>query len=191
MEDTQTNTKPARTAADICRNLRLGRAARGLLREGQKPGDYLTVLVEKGEYIDALRFMANALGPREVVWWSCLCVRHTAGDAMPAREKEALRAAVQWVLRPTAENRQSAKQASESAGMSTPAGAAARAAFLAGGNAPARAAKTASAAVLLAAARGKPSERSLTYRQFVSVGIDVDTGKARWAARKQPKGAST
>jgi hypothetical protein len=176
--------KPTRRAVDLCAGLRLGRKAQALLGPELRPGDYLRLLVENKQFVDAIRFMARALPRRQRVWWVCLCVRHTARMPLPAPEAGALRAAVQWVLKPDEDQARLAKAAAAAAGLKTAAGCAARAAALANADKPAVAAKVAGAAVLLAVAQSKAAERSRTYQQYLSVGLDVSHGVARWDAKR-------
>jgi hypothetical protein len=65
---------------------------------------------------------------REAIWWGCMCLQHACGDSLSLTEKAACRAAVQWVLQPTEENRAAAKAPADKAGPTNPAGALAAAA---------------------------------------------------------------
>lgn len=181
-------TVPERTAEEICKNVRMGMRARKLLTAGMKPGQFLTILVENRLYADAIRYMAHALLNREAVWWACLCARAVEADAleaMPVEHRQALGAAVRWVLEPTEANRQAAGRSVEPAGTRTPAGAVARAAAFALGQVeppstgntppnPTLAARMAAASVLLAA---KSSDR---LRRSITLGLDVAYGHNRW-----------
>jgi hypothetical protein len=180
-------TAPDRTADEICRNVRIGMRARKLLVAGMKPGQFLTLLVEHRLYADAIRYMAHALLNREAVWWACLCARSGADalGAMPAGHRQALGAAVHWVLEPTEAHRQEAGRSVDAAGIRTPAGAVARAAaFALGQPAPpgpgatppnsVLAARMAAASVLLAA------KSSAQLRRFITIGLDIAYGHNRW-----------
>jgi hypothetical protein len=179
-----------RTAADICRPIRLGRKARTLLQDGQKPVAYLRLLVEHAQYVDALRLLAHGMLPRPAVWWGCLCARHAGGEDLPEPERAALFAAVAWVLLPNSANREAARTAAQAATLRTPAGCVAQAAYWSGTTAaPDRpvtpvnaelAAKLVATGVLLGAARSKAAERNWTYRQYIALGIDVDCGLNSW-----------
>lgn len=181
-------TDPERTADEICQNVRIGMRARKLLVAGMKPGQFLAVLVEHRLHADAIRYMAHALLNREAVWWACLCARAAEADAlesMQAEHRQALGAAVRWVLEPTEAHRQAAGRSVAPAGTRSPAGAVARAAAFAlgqpepsgPGNTPPNpilAARMAAASVLLAA---KSSDR---LRGFITIGLDVAYGHNRW-----------
>src|SRR4051812_18076716 len=180
-------TDPGRTAAEICGRFPLGLRARRLLKGGMKPGQYLTLLVENKLYADAIRYMAHSLLNREAVWWACLCARSQADalEALPPGQRRSLGAAVRWVLEPTEANRQEAGRSAEAAGTKTPAGAAARAASFALGQAhapgpgamppdPVLSARMAAAGVLLAA------NSSARLRRFITLGLDIAYGHNRW-----------
>lgn len=190
MGDGPKATAQPRTAVEVGQPIRLGSRARKLLTDHLKPGPYLALLVQERLFADAIRFMGSALLNREAVWWSCLCVRHVAGESPTPENRDALGAAVRWVLDPSEANRQAALMAALAAGSRSPAGCVARAAYFGVGSpptgpvaAPANpilTARLASAAVLLAAAQGKPGEVAANYRQYIAWGLDVSYGANRW-----------
>src|SRR4051794_21799720 len=95
----------ARTAAEVCERFTPGEPARGLLRPGLTPRQFLELLIEKEEVPDAVGFLAHALPKREAVWWACLCARSVAGEKPAAPISAALDAAEAWVADPVEENR--------------------------------------------------------------------------------------
>src|ERR1700694_1771337 len=97
----------AKTAAEICKHFQLGEEAQKLLRDNQAPRQFLDVLLEKKQYVDACRFLAHAL---------------------PKREAE------RWVAATTDATRRAAMPAAEAADIGTPAGCTAVAAFFSGGS---------------------------------------------------------
>src|SRR4051812_46357060 len=113
---------PAKRAAEVCGRFALGEVGKGLLRDDQTPRQFLDLLMEKGEYPDAVRFLAYALPKREAVWWACLCARTASGANPPAPIRAALNAAEVWASDPSEENRRAAMPAAEEAGFSTAAG---------------------------------------------------------------------
>jgi hypothetical protein len=125
---------PPRTAAEIGKLFPLGDEAKKLLRDGMTPRQYLDVLLEKQQFVDAVRFLAHVLPKREAVWWACLCARSAAGSGAPAPQTAALQAAERWVADPSEANRRAAQDAAEAAELGTPAGCAAMAAFWSGGS---------------------------------------------------------
>src|SRR6266536_3929242 len=91
----------AKSAVEICKLVPLGDEAKKLLRDGLTPRQYLDVLIEKQQYVDAVRFLAHALPKREAVWWACLCARKAVGPNPPAPIQAALQAAEKWVVDPS------------------------------------------------------------------------------------------
>ena len=181
----------AKTAAEVCKHFALGEEAKKLLREGLTPGQFLDTLIEKQQFVDAVRFLAHALPKREAVWWACLCTRAVAGLNVPPKIAAALASAEKWVVDPSEENRRAAMPAAEGAEFKTPAGCAAVAAFWSGGslgppNVPVvppgeyLTAHGVAGAVMLAALQSEPEKAPEKYRKFLAQGIEVAKGALRW-----------
>jgi len=181
----------ATKAAEICQHFQLGEAAKALLRDDLTPRQYLDVLMEKQQFMDAVRFLAHALPKQEAVWWGCLCARQVAGVDPPAKITAALQAAEAWVANPSEDNRRAAMPAAEAAELATPAGCAAMAAFWSGGslgppNTPVvppgeyLTAHAVGGAVMLAAVLTEPEHASEKYRTFLAQGTEVAAGTNRW-----------
>ncbi|HYT94445.1 MAG TPA: hypothetical protein VEL76_37365 [Gemmataceae bacterium] len=181
----------AKTAVEICKLFPLGDEAKKLLRDGLTPPQYLDVLIEKQQYVDAVRFLAHALPKREAVWWACLSVRAGLGTTLPAPQATALQAAERWVADPSETNRRAAETTAEAAGVGTPGGCTAMAAFWSGGSlAPPKApvvppGETLTAhgvvgAVLLAAVATEPQKAPDKHRKCLAQGIEVGNGTNRW-----------
>ncbi|HTP34812.1 MAG TPA: hypothetical protein VMJ75_21695 [Candidatus Acidoferrales bacterium] len=172
------------TAAQICSVAGLGKEALALLKEDHTPPAYMALLIEKGRFKDAIRFLAHAMPKREAVWWAWVCARRSAGTDVPPNIKASLDATEKWIAQPTDEHRRAAMAAAESADLGTPAGAAGAAAFFSSGSiAPADAApvppgpfltaKSVSASVLVAALSGEPEQAADNFRAFLNQGLDV------------------
>src|SRR4051794_21477337 len=86
------------SAAKICERFPISPEARVLLREGMSPQEYLDTLIDEGELVDAVQFLAHTLPKRQAVWWACRAADAT-GLTGPA--DAALRAADAWVAEPT------------------------------------------------------------------------------------------
>ncbi len=69
----------------------------------------LAELETKGALVDLLRVMAVLLPARERVWWACLAARDYIGPRGPD-DPPSLSASEAWVLDPTEENRDIARQ---------------------------------------------------------------------------------
>jgi hypothetical protein len=187
---------PARTAAEVCKRFALSEAAKPLLRETMAPRAFLDVLLQKGLYPDAIRFLAYALPKREAVWWASQCLRQAGPAGVP--QAAAIQAAETWAAAPTEENRRAAQPAADAAGLDSPAGCAALGAFFSGGSLapptvapvpPAEdlTAKCAAGAVLVAAVQKEPEKAAEKYRKFCALGIDVGNGTNRWKEAAAPR----
>jgi hypothetical protein len=124
----------ASTAAEICSRVYLDKAALDLLRPGMSPRGFVDALVEKGQYLAGIDFMAHVLPSREAIWWGCLCLHHTCGSKLEPWERRAYRLTVLWVLQPTEANRAATKQPAEVLGPASAAGCLAAAANQTGGS---------------------------------------------------------
>jgi hypothetical protein len=182
-----TKVKAAK-AAEICRQFELKEEARPLLQDRLTPREFLDALLAERQYQAAIPFVAHALPAREAIWWGCLCLRHVTKAPLPPPEEAACRAAVQWVLEPTEENRREALAPGQAAGVGTPAGALALAASWTGGSlsppnlppvppSPSMPAKGVAGAVLLAAAKAEPTRIADTQRLFVELGMELAEGR--------------
>jgi hypothetical protein len=187
-----TKAVEARTAQDICALAPLGPEALSLLQGQQSPADFFNALLEKGLYRDAVRFAAHLMQPAQAVWWGCVCVWEALKPNLAPKPAAALQAALRWVLEPGEPRRREAESAGKSAGVDTPAGALALAAFhtegsMAPANLPAvapppgLAAQTLSAAILLAAAQGPADQKEHRLRQFLSMAIEVSQNWDSWS----------
>ncbi len=177
----------AERAAEVCGRFAPGEVAKGFLREDQTPRQFLDVLIENGEFHDAVRFLAYALPKREAVWWACLCARTASGANPPASILAALNAAEAWASDPSEENRRAAMPVAEVVGFATPAGCAAISAFWSGGSlGPANlpvippdeslTAHGVSGSVILSAVMVEPEKAPEKFRVFLSQGIGVAEG---------------
>lgn len=193
----------AATAAEVCKNFDLKEEARPLLTETQTPRDFLEALLAHRRNAAAIEFLAHALPPREAIWWGCLCLQQASGSNLSPAEAAAAKAAVQWVLDPSEENRKAAQAPGEAAKVGTPAGCLAMAATWTGGSlappvpsphakappippvppGPYLPAKAVAGAVMLAAVKAEPARIIDTQRLFVELGIGVAEGKF---ARPEP-----
>ena len=193
--------KVLRSALELARDLPLSIAAKKLLLPHLLPPQLLKALVDEALYVDAIRFMAIALLPREAVWWACLCCRHTLEAVAPAPPVQllALRAAVNWVVQPLEVNLKAVTLTGAAAGPKTAAGCAALAASHGGmvsdvdqpviPTQPKALSNLAGAAVLLAAVAGPAANLDLNYRQFLALGIDVDLHHCHWGIKPGSKSA--
>ncbi|WP_406695987.1 hypothetical protein V5E97_33830 [Singulisphaera sp. Ch08] len=181
-----------KTPGELCQTIELGEASRELLRDDPTAKQFLRLLVETQEFPDAARFWAHALPKREAVWWACVCARIVMAEGAPLPQHVALEAAEAWCTDPTEENRRKTMPASDAAGLGTPAGCAAAAAFWSGGSlappdvpvVPPGEELTAhgvAGSVMLAAVRSEPEKAPEKYKTFFEQGLGVAEGTVRWS----------
>jgi hypothetical protein len=178
----------AASTAQICAHSELKKEARVLLHDGMGPREFVEALIENKQYIAGIDFIAHALPQQKAVWWGCLCLQHTAGNALSAPDKAACQAAVRWVLQPTEGNRAAAEAPAEAAGPASAAGRLATAVYLTGADiappdpppvspAPFAPAKAVAGAVKLASTKADPVKIAETQRLFVELGLGVADGR--------------
>ncbi len=174
-------------AAIICQDIQLDEQALSSLASDPSPSGFLAVLLERQLYPDAVRFLARALPKREATWWACICARSVIAATASTELQNALKAAEQWVYKPTEDNRRAAHAAAQATSFESPAAWAAMAAFWSDGSiAPEDApvvppadyltAKAVAGAVMLAAVMTQPEQASAKYRFFMEQGIDIANG---------------
>jgi hypothetical protein len=183
----------AKLAREVCTQFELSAEGKTLLDDQVSPDVFLDRLLENGHFADAIRLLSFALPKREAVWWSCQCVREClAGDASP-QALAAVKAAEEWVRKPTEENRWAAKEPGELVGFDKAAAWTAMGAFWSGGSmvpahlpamapGPTFSGMAVSGAILLAAAQNEPERAMDRFKQFIGYGVDIangGTGKPR------------
>jgi hypothetical protein len=185
------DSKPsAKTAAEICRWFPLSPVAAKLVRDDLAPAPFLKLLVEKGQFADAVRFLAHTMSKREAVWWACLCLRPQQGAVVPPGVMSAQQAVEAWVADPSDAKRRAAHAADKGEGVGPPLKVLCAAAFFSDGSmGPAElqpvlppehlAATTAANAIVLTAVV-EPAKMNAKFSQFLALGQEVAAGKNRW-----------
>jgi hypothetical protein len=164
-------------AEKICCAYPFGLHVRRLLSQTQEPGAFVDLLMHKGLYADAVRFVGHWLPERDGVWWASLCTWHMGRGRLRPDEHEALGAAVHWVWKPSPERQDTARAAAARIGFGNAAAGAARAASLAASGLSGRAV---AGAVLFAVQGSPPTERARLTQQFLLLGRNIARGKMRW-----------
>jgi hypothetical protein len=179
---------------EICESITLTPEARALIGADQTAEAVLEALSANGLYADAVRFLARGLPKREAVWWACLCARDRLPPNVSPQVAAALKAAEDWVYKPTEENRRAAMARAEAATFETPSSWAAVGAFWSGGSlSPAGnpvvppadhlTGVAVAGSVMLAATQTEPQHAAERYKQFLSYGINIaNGGRGREAA---------
>src|ERR1700730_10161015 len=84
---------PAQTAREICEGYQPAEKALELLRPEHTPRQFFDLLLAKELWVDAGRFLAQALARCEAVWWACVSVRQVSGSTATPKATVALAAA--------------------------------------------------------------------------------------------------
>jgi hypothetical protein len=179
------------SAEEVCRRFDASDDARALCSPGLSIHDFLTRLLQKGLFPDALSVAAHLLPNREAVWWGALCVWHACRPKPGEKVDAALRAVVTWLREPSEANRRAAKAAGEAVTAATPAGAVAMAAFYSEGSLsepelpevkppPSLAQTTVAAAVQLTASLAPPEQFESVCGYYVNMAVEVRNGKHPW-----------
>jgi len=160
----------------------------GPLLHGRPSSALLMDRLERAGLIDAaICLAANALPPREAVWWACMCARHTAPSESLATDLAAGEAAELWVRNPSESARARAYQAAHRARFQSAEAMACMGAFWTGQaeilNAPDDAAlsqigRSVENAVRMSAVRGAMPERPDRLRAFLQSARDIARGGA-------------
>lgn len=171
-------------AVRICAAAEIAGEARDLLQPGMAAQRYVELLMERGKFAEAVRFLAHALPKREGVWWAWVCARRASGSNPPPVIQASLAATEKWIAQPNEDNRRAAMKAAEAAQFGTAAGCAGLGAFFSGGSlAPPEApvtppgefmtAKAVAGAIMIAAVTPAPEKAPETYRAFIAQGMEV------------------
>lgn len=140
---------------------------------------------------DAVSILAQALSRRAAAWWACRVARLEAGGSPSPQELRALEAAEAWVRNPEQLKAYAAQDAANVAGLASPSGCAALAAFLAGDSiAPPHldplpplshlAGMAAAGAVKLAAARRAAADPREELTRLLATGFAIAAGHDTW-----------
>jgi hypothetical protein len=181
MSALRTRDDRSETAA-ICERFRLTKPAAALLSGELLPAEFAAALLEHGHAVDAIRFTAHALAPRDGIWWACQCARKSMGTETTPEEESAIAAAERWVTELSDETRRAAFVAANAAGLGTAAGSAALAVFYTGGSltppdappvAPAEfaAAPLVGGSVILATIQSDPAKTAELMKAYVAQGM--------------------
>lgn len=183
---TATGKLRAMPAAWLQARLKFDRDAK-LLRD--RPSSALLIdRLEQAHLTDAaICLAANALPPREAVWWACMCVRHTTTAGSSSADVAAREAAESWVRDPSERVRALAYRSARRARFQSAEAMACMGAFWSGQadimNTPDNAARgqigqSVENAVRMSAVRGSMQERPARLRAFLQSARDIARGGA-------------
>lgn len=120
------------TVPAICEAAGVSKQTTQLIEAAPDARTFVESLAQNQAFADAIAFLAHALPRREGVWWAWLCARDSVGAKPAPPVAASLEATKAWIAEPTDGHRRAALGAAESAGIATPVGLAALAAFLCG-----------------------------------------------------------
>ena len=187
MEDASLKLVAAKTAAEAAERVALGDEARTRLDPSLGVRAYIVQLAGNGLWHDAVNLLAHVMPKREAVWWACKCARIAAGPPPSLVAADALAAVERWVTEPSEERRRAAAEAASRAGMGTPAGLTAMAAFWSSGSlAPAGlpevppgetfTARGVAGAIMLSGVLAEPENAPERYKRYIDMGLAIADG---------------
>lgn len=91
-------------------------------------------LLSEGLHPETVRLVAATMDQKAAIEWACACAKTMERPARNAKQDAALAAAEKWLKEPSDDNRRTAKELAEAAGLGTPEGAVAMAVFFSGGS---------------------------------------------------------
>ncbi len=193
------STKLDQPAAELRDRAGIGDEALGQLADGMTVRTFLDALSRNGHPMDAMKILAHALPKRAAVWWACLVAAEATKPSPEAAE--AIESARAWVIDPTDAHRRSAFAAAQKAGLGTPAGCAAAAAYFSEGSlapadlpvvAPPEAAtaKLVVGALTFCAVIHEPEKAPEKYTAFLQMGEEIAEGQRLWPRSAHDRPAS-
>lgn len=173
-----------RSAVLLLSQFRASRRARMINSANLSPDDFLAELLDSKLHSDAVHFFAHWMKPRELAWWTCLCVWHAQGESLSDDERSALRLATACVREPSPASAQAAEKAAHAGGLDLPAMAAAMTA--------ARAAKATDevaeeAVASMGALAILRAVNKTMLPQYIELGRRVADGRHRWDVVTKPE----
>lgn len=171
-------------AAEVCRKFSLGEMARKLLTPEQTAQQYLELLRQNKQYMDAVRLLAYSVPVKTGIIWANWCARYFLQANPSDKLRSASDAVDKWISEPNDENRRAAMQAAQAAEYGTPSGSAALAVFFSGGNIapvvgqvvepqPYLAPNAVVGSVLLAATLKEPEHSEARFQTFIAEGLKL------------------
>ena len=121
-------------AVEVCRPFFLGPIAKKLLNDRLNAEEFVQILVQNKQYIDAIRVLAYALPARKAINWARFCALHFSAANPSEVSSATLDAVTDWLGNPDDTKRRGLMDAAKLSGFDTPAGSAALAVYFSGGN---------------------------------------------------------
>jgi len=118
----------------ICKNVDLEKNSVPLLKTGESLSEFIQTLLQHQALKDVIGVIAQALPPREAVYWACLCVKDVLDEKDNPEDARAIKAAEQWLIQPDENNRYLNNQIAEKLEYATAAAWVCNAVFWSGGS---------------------------------------------------------
>jgi len=186
---------PERLATEVAEHCPLSGDGRGLLAPNLTPGQFIALLISQELYADAIRFTAFDFSNREAVWWGALCLweacRSGVDQPKTPPSDPVFQSLIAWLQKPSEDNRRTVETAGREAGITTPRGQLAMAAFFTEGSMslpgqpevkpePWFTSKNVASVVLAASKTGRPSKVEESQRRFLVLAAELAKGQLPW-----------
>lgn len=174
-------------ASEVSKHADLEKSTLSLLTPELSTEEFVRLLLEKKLYKEVINILAQALPPREAVYWASLCAKDQLEKTPSEEDEKAIKAAERWMYKPNDEDRYINQTFAEKLEYSTSAAWVSNAIFWSGGSIlppnepkvePAEGlfGKAISGAVKLASVDDDPVKMEKLQKKFVARGIDVAQG---------------
>jgi len=188
-------------ALETAEHCPLSEEARAVLAPDLTSEQYLARLISGEQYSDAIRFAAYCLPKRDAVWWGTLCLweayRTEAEEPIEASVHAVFESLIAWIQDPNETNRRMVETAGRDAGITTPPGQLAMAAFFSEGSIslpgqpevepkPWYTAKNVASSVLAASKINRPTDPTTSQRAFLVLVAEQGEGKLPWNLSEKP-----
>lgn len=163
-----------RPVSELIEHAELSDAAQTKLRPDATPSAFMRELVSEGLMVDAVRFLAQAIGPARAITWALACLRELRTE----NNGNAFAILDAWAADPSDTNRRAAANAAEDG----PEKSLGLAIFFSGGSIappevnpvsppPHVAEKLAAGAIMLAVVAEKPEQAAERYRRCIEIAL--------------------
>ena len=179
--------EPQQSARQLGELIDLDDESRELLLTEPAKLEFVDLLIQRSQFLDAIRFLTVWLRPEQAIWWAWKSVHDSNGGSLDVHDQSVLDSVSRWLADPTDEHRRAAMSAAESKDFETPADWVALAAFWSGGSiAPLDLAevpaddslvsKAVFAALLILSSQDDPELLGANYERITRMGRDIATG---------------
>ena len=187
MNDLNLVKASSQNAEVICKNVDLEKDSQPLLKPGETLSGFIQELLKAFAFKDVIGVIAQALPPREAVYWACLCVRDVLDEKANPDDVLAIKAAEQWMINPNENDRYLNLQMAEKLEHATAAAWVANSVFWSGGSITPKGqakveppegifGKSICGAVMLASATEDEKKTQNLQQRFIKRGVNIAQG---------------